>query len=310
MSIRDADVEALLEDAKLDDEGGPALPLDEAARSREIEALFARRDALLEARSLAPRKGRLRGPWPVALGGLFLGAALLAVVARQSTTGQTAAGRGVEGPPTIAARDPHQERPTPVATPASEPRSVDVASLPSLPSPPSLPPVTAPLAERATASSSPLPASPRANADEEEAEDLLRTANRLRADKQWSEATRTYEKVLERYGRSGQAYPAMVSAASLRLNRLSDPAGALRLYERALAARPTGALAEEALFGQARAYRDLGRTDDERSALRRFISNHPSSWHADDARQRLRELERGRGHETGAADNRAEPPAR
>ena len=83
MSIRDADVEALLEDAKLDDEGGPALPLDEAARSREIEALFARRDALLEARSLAPRKGRLRGPWPVALGGLFLGAALLAVVARQ-----------------------------------------------------------------------------------------------------------------------------------------------------------------------------------------------------------------------------------
>jgi len=307
VSIRDADLDALLEDAKLDDEGGPALPLDEAARSREIEALFARRDALLEARSLVPREGRLRRSQHVALGGLLLGAALLTVFARQSTTSQSGARRSVEGSPTVAAADPHQERPTPVATPASEPRSVDVASLPSLPS---LPPVTAPLAERATASSSPPPASPRTNAEEEEAEDLLRTANRLRADKQWSEATRTYEKVLERYGRSGQAYPAMVSAASLRLNRLSDPAGALRLYERALAARPTGTLAEEALFGQARAYRDLGRTDDERSALRRFISNHPSSWHADDARQRLQELERGRGHETGAADNRAESPTR
>ena len=304
MSIRDADVEALLEDAKLDDQGGPALPLDEAARSREIAALFARRDALLEARSLAPREGPPRRVWPVALGGLLLGAALLAVFAGQSATSQSGAGRSVEGPPTLAATAPHQERPTPVATTAVESRSVDVASLPSLP------PVPPPLAERATGSSSPLPASPRTNADEEEAEDLLRTANRLRADKQWSEATRTYEKVLERYGRSGQAYPAMVSAASLRLNRLSDPAGALRLYERALAARPTGALAEEALFGQARAYRDLGRTDDERSALRRFISNYPSSWRADDARQRLQELERGRGHQPGAADNRAEPPTR
>ncbi len=289
MSIEDTDVDALLEMAKLDSDSGPAQPLDRAALEREVAGLFERRDAVLRAR----RK------WyaGASVGGLVIGASLVATLGlRQAPTGDVAP--SVEAPvaahPTAPApREVISSVPESAPTPPTELEAVNVAALPSV------------IANVPTnrASAPPAPASLPSRSDIEEVEDLLRTANRLRADKNWAEAARTYERVIERYESSGQAYPAMLAAAALRLERLSDPAGALHLYQRALRTRPTGPLAEEARFGEARSHRALGQSDAERSALQRFVSSHSSSWRADQARARLRELGDDPGREPPPVDH-------
>ncbi|OJY22346.1 MAG: hypothetical protein BGO98_37850 [Myxococcales bacterium 68-20] len=290
MSIEDADVDALLEMAKLDGDSGPARPLDRTALAREVAGLVERRDAVL----------RARGKWyaGATIGGLVIGASLVATLAlgQAPTPGDVAP--GVEAPlaahPTVPAPLEEISAAPEIATArATELEAVDVAALPSVIASVRTSPASAP----------PAPASLPSRSDVEEVEDLLRTANRLRADKSWAEAARTYERVIERYESSGQAYPAMLAAAALRLERLSDPSGALRLYQRALRTRPTGSLTEEASFGEARSHRALGQSDAERSALQRFVSSHPSSWRADQARARLRELGDGSGRESTPVDH-------
>ena len=290
MSIEDTDVDALLEMAKLDGDTGPARPLDRTAVAREVAGLFERQDAVLRAR---------RKWYAGASGsGLVSGASLFATRGLRQAPIPGDVARGVEAP--LAA---HPTAPTPpevisaapeiAPAPATELAVIDVAALPSVIASVRTSPSSAP----------PAPASLPSRSDVEEVEDLLRTANRLRADKSWAEAARTYERVIERYESSGQAYPAMLAAAALRLERLSDPAGALRLYQRALRTRPTGSLAEEARFGEARSHRALGQSDAERAALQQFVSSHSSSWRAGQARARLRELGDRSGRESTPVDH-------
>lgn len=78
--------------------------------------------------------------------------------------------------------------------------------------------------------------------------------------------------------------------AQLSLDRLGNPAQALALFERYLAAQPTGTLAEEARLGRARALERLGRTTDERAAWVELLRAHPRSVHAAAARTRLAAL--------------------
>jgi tetratricopeptide (TPR) repeat protein len=123
-------------------------------------------------------------------------------------------------------------------------------------------------------------------------EDLLERANRLRAEGAFAEARDTYAQVVRRYPSTLSAYAAQVAAGSLELEHLSQPDEARRLFERALASRPAGALSLEIYQGLAASYAALGRTRDEARTLRRLVSSYPHAHAAKRANVRLEELER------------------
>ncbi len=122
------------------------------------------------------------------------------------------------------------------------------------------------------------------------AEDVLALANQRRKERAWSKADALYRRVLERYPRTDAAVVAEVASATIHLEHLGDPRGALAAYRRALAARPAGALGEEARWGIAEAFRAVGDTKGEAFALRVFLDTHPRSAMAPAARKRLAEL--------------------
>jgi hypothetical protein len=96
--------------------------------------------------------------------------------------------------------------------------------------------------------------------------------------------------VLKQYPRSDAAVVAEVASATLHLEHLGDAPGALAGYRRALAARPAGALGEEARWGIAEAFRAVGDAKGEAFALRVFLDTHPRSAMATAAKKRLAEL--------------------
>jgi len=120
--------------------------------------------------------------------------------------------------------------------------------------------------------------------------DLLRQANQLRGQGRWADAERAYSDVIRTNPRSAQAYVATLAAASLRLEHLGDPRGALRLYESALQG---GSLNVEAALGAARCHRALGNRAAEAEALRRALAAGASGLVRRQTEQRLRDLEPG-----------------
>ncbi len=125
-------------------------------------------------------------------------------------------------------------------------------------------------------------------------EDIVALANQQRKEKRWRAAEALYERVMRDHARTDAAAIATVASASLHLDHLADPAGALRRFRQALRLRPDGPLAEEARWGLAETHRALGDEAAEREALDRFLSAHPRSVNAARARQRLTELGAGR----------------
>jgi hypothetical protein len=121
-------------------------------------------------------------------------------------------------------------------------------------------------------------------------EDIVALANQRRKEKRWRAAEELYERVMRDHAGTDAATIATVASASLHLDHLADPAGALSRFHRALRVRPRGPLAEEARWGVAETHRALGDEAAERAALRRFLSAHPGSVNAARARQRLAEL--------------------
>lgn len=118
--------------------------------------------------------------------------------------------------------------------------------------------------------------------------DLLKTANQLRRQGRWADAERAYAQIASGYGSTAQGPVAALAAASLRLEHLGDPRGALRLYQTALRA---SSLSAEAELGIAECYRALGQRDAEVAALRRLTSAHPQALFRERALRRLRALE-------------------
>lgn len=175
--------------------------------------------------------------------------------------------------------------PPPVVEPAPSPPGLAVTSIADLPD---APVALAPSLPRAAAPVLPIvldsPAAPVADRS-----DLLREANRLRADGHFTEAAATYQRVMTSGPDSAEAYPAEVALANIDLQQ-SRAAAALAHYEHALAARPSGALAEEARWGKARALRAAGRTGDERAALEDFVAHHRESPLVPVATRRLAEI--------------------
>jgi hypothetical protein len=172
----------------------------------------------------------------------------------------------------VAAPGPLASADAPAAAPEL---SVPVTTIAELPNAPAAP---APL----LVASAPAPARPAAASV-----DLLREANRLRGAGKWAEAATTYRKVLDAGG--AEAYPAEVALANLELQR-GETDHALSHYQHALAAQPTGALAEEARWGKARALRAAARSGEERAALQDFRAHHADSPLSSLVARRLAEL--------------------
>ena len=125
-------------------------------------------------------------------------------------------------------------------------------------------------------------------------EDIVALANQQRKEKRWRAAEALYERVMRDHARTDAAAIATVASASLHLDHLADPAGALRRFRQALRLRPDGPLAEEARWGLAETHRALGDVEAESAALEGFLAAHPRSVNAARARQRLTELGAGR----------------
>lgn len=176
--------------------------------------------------------------------------------------------------------DPPAQRtaasPPPVPSSKTEPLAAETPALPKA--------APEPAPAKTTASESPTPAS-------KSLDDWMRQASRLRRRGRWSDAEQAYRQVYRAHPGTLSAYVARVAAASLRLDQLGDPSGARRLFEAARQARPAGSLDVEARQGIANASRRLGDMAAERVALRGLIAAHPQTRAAENARQRLKEIE-------------------
>jgi tetratricopeptide (TPR) repeat protein len=117
--------------------------------------------------------------------------------------------------------------------------------------------------------------------------DLLAQANHLRGQGNWRQAAQKYLLAVRSAPNSPEAYTAMVAAGALQREKLNNARGAIALFTRALASRPSGPLSEEARWGLVQANHGLGRVAEEQRALAAFIEHHPSSVLAAEARQRL-----------------------
>ncbi|MDF2696767.1 MAG: hypothetical protein K0S65_5150 [Labilithrix sp.] len=219
-----------LDDFSLDGDPGPAAPL----ASDEATVLAA---SIVE-RAFTPGGGG----GPLRRGKTFLAIATVSgalVVAGLSFHQRAADPRCADG--TCGDRAVVERSSSPVALPVVRPaESIETVSVTALPD--------------ATASATASP--PRPLVAGASPSDLLAEANRARRDHEWTRAASLYERVMG--SRADEAYAATVALASLRLEHLDDPRGALDLYERALAIRPGGVLTAQAEAGAARCRRVLG----------------------------------------------------
>jgi tetratricopeptide (TPR) repeat protein len=136
------------------------------------------------------------------------------------------------------------------------------------------------LPESASRSSNP-------RAIEQPADDLLLLANKLRQQGKWRAAEQTYSRVCIVYPNSPAAYVASIAAASIRLEQLGNPTGALALFNRAINSHPDGALDIEARLGIARSWQRLGEREREIAALKALLQKHSSGPIVQRARERL-----------------------
>jgi TolA-binding protein len=103
-----------------------------------------------------------------------------------------------------------------------------------------------------------------------------------------AEAVRLYHQLQQQFPGTREEINSRFTLGRLLLDRGEDPAQALALFTRYLAAN--GTLAEEARLGRATALGRLGRSQEERQAWQELLAFHPNSIHAERARKRLDEL--------------------
>ncbi|MBX7078518.1 MAG: tetratricopeptide repeat protein [Nannocystaceae bacterium] len=182
-----------------------------------------------------------------------------------------------------------------LAAPVVEPAAPEpVAIEPPAIAPPSIAaPAIAPTPAPAVGSPPPPAPTPRAAARPRDdappattAADLLREANAARRDGDKPRALTLYRRIGREFADSRERAVAQVAIGRLELD-LGHPETALAAFDAYLRDRSTGNLAEEAAFGRASALRALGRTGDERAALRDFLARYPDSVQVERARSRL-----------------------
>jgi hypothetical protein len=129
---------------------------------------------------------------------------------------------------------------------------------------------------------------PSASATELSAAELFAAGNRARRGGNYAEAVRTYGELHRRFPGSREAHTSRVALGWMMLNQLGNPRGALAQFDGYLAGG--GVLSEEARAGRALSLMRLGRGAEERSAWQELLKRHPSSVHAERARQRIESL--------------------
>lgn len=139
---------------------------------------------------------------------------------------------------------------------------------------------------RAVVAPSPAPSTPSGDAEISAAE-LFAKANEARRANETARAVGLYRELQSKFGSSREASTSRVALGRLLLDREGKAEQARPLFEAYLASEPSGSLAEEARVGRALACMRLGDSTAERAAWRDLLEHHPSSVHADRARQRL-----------------------
>jgi TolA-binding protein len=124
---------------------------------------------------------------------------------------------------------------------------------------------------------------------EASAASLFFEANAVRRSGDVRKAIGLYRSLRERFPESSQALLSAVSLGDLFLGE-GDAPSAIAAYGAYLRGSPNGALTEEALFGQARGLRLLGRDAEERQAWRDLLRRFPRSAYQSVASRRLREI--------------------
>ena len=120
---------------------------------------------------------------------------------------------------------------------------------------------------------------------------MLERANKSRSAGEHATAVRHYRELLEHHPSAREASVSRVNAADLLLRQLGKPASARRLYRAYLRRHPKGNLAEEALWGSARASQALKDATGERKALQRLVDDFPSSVRIGPSKRRLEALD-------------------
>jgi hypothetical protein len=267
----------------LDESSGPARRLSQAKASAMVASIVdaALKDAPARTESTAPvpRTTAPRRLAPILAVALVAAAVVGAAAAVVTTRYFTPARVREEAPP-----PPPHNVPAPVI-PSDEPEELVIHDGTVITEP-------APKPRKDRDKDKPAP-EPREKIDlppDAPAEDILQLANQRRKERAWKAADELYRRVLKQYPRSDAAVVAEVASATLHLEHLGDAPGALAGYRRALAARPAGALGEEARWGIAEAFRAVGDAKGEAFALRVFLDTHPRSAMATAAKKRLAEL--------------------
>jgi TolA-binding protein len=200
------------------------------------------------------------------------GALLLAATAFVATTAAAGGWYGLRRVFTAESSTGHVERGTPRPLPRAP-----VAARPA-------PPLAAPPASGAQRSTriAPPPAPSLSAPTTETSGELFARANRARREGRAAEATILYLELGSRYPGSPEARQADLTLGELYL-QAADGGAALECFRRYRGR----AMAAEALWGEARALRLLGRTAEERQALTALATEFPASAYADAARKRL-----------------------
>jgi tetratricopeptide (TPR) repeat protein len=120
----------------------------------------------------------------------------------------------------------------------------------------------------------------------------LARAQTSRKQGQYLEAARNYQMILSRFPSSSEAAATRLSLGDLQLSQLGAPEAALNSFRQYLTAG--GALRQEASYGEIRALRALGRSEEARSLARKFSASYPQSGQAVSLRRWLESPEDSR----------------
>ncbi|MBN2197399.1 MAG: tetratricopeptide repeat protein [Polyangiaceae bacterium] len=167
---------------------------------------------------------------------------------------------------------PPAARETAPAAPTSAGASTPSATSPSPPTPSAIPSVSP------------------SRTDTRSAAEAFARANALRRQGRIPAALSAYSELQLGFPGSPEASLSHVVLGRLLLQQ-GLASAAHTQFSQYLSRTPGGALAEEAMFGQANALRMSGRTGDERRVLRQLVARFPNSITARAARTRLEELD-------------------
>ncbi len=122
------------------------------------------------------------------------------------------------------------------------------------------------------------------------ASELLAGAQGQRASRNWKGAAKIYSELIRAYPRSVEARTSLISLGVIQLDHLGQPGKALGSFGQYLFSSRSGALAQEAAWGRARALAKLSRKQAEKEAIEEFLDDYPGAIQAPMATKRLREL--------------------